>query len=104
MERNKLYQYCKIQKKVVPVDQVMVEVPANIKHGVMSDDMEPTQHPIDMKYYTSKSKFRSVTKAYGYEEVGNEYENGYDPSKRQADENKELIRKIKQQIIERWKS
>lgn len=38
---------------------------------VISDTMEPTEH-IDGKFYTSKSKFREVTKANGCIEVGND--------------------------------
>lgn len=38
---------------------------------VISDTMEPTEH-VDGRYYTSKSKFRAVTKAHGCVEVGND--------------------------------
>lgn len=37
-----------------------------------SDTMEPTRHMASGKYFTSKSKFRRETKAYGCIEVGNE--------------------------------
>lgn len=79
MSNRGVYQYCKIQKKVVPKDEVMVEVTKKATSLFSSDEMEPTRHPIDGKYYTSKAKFREVTKAHGYEEVGTAYENGYDP-------------------------
>lgn len=39
----------------------------------ISDEMEPTLHPCDGQYYTSKAKFREVTRAHGKVEVGNEY-------------------------------
>jgi hypothetical protein len=39
---------------------------------VISDIMEPTKHMADGQYYTSKSAFRKVTRAYGCLEVGNE--------------------------------
>ncbi len=39
---------------------------------VISDCMEPTRHMADGKYYSSKSKFREVTRAHGCIEVGNE--------------------------------
>ena len=38
---------------------------------VIGDTMDPTVH-VDGKYYTSKSKFREVTKANGCIEVGND--------------------------------
>lgn len=39
---------------------------------VISDSMAETRHMCDGKYYTSKSKFRQVTRAHGCIEVGNE--------------------------------
>ena len=39
---------------------------------VIRDTIDETWHPSDGKYYTSKSKFRQVTKAHGGIEVGNE--------------------------------
>lgn len=41
---------------------------------VIPDDMPPTQHPCDQQFYTSKAKFRDVTRAHGKVEVGNEYD------------------------------
>lgn len=38
---------------------------------VIGDTMDPTVH-VDGQYYTSKSKFREVTKANGCIEVGND--------------------------------
>jgi hypothetical protein len=101
---RKLYQYCNIQKKVVPIEEVQVEVPATVAHKLINDEMPATLHPIDQKYYTSKSRFRAVTKAHGYEEVGTAYDNGYDPAEERVREEKALVKSIKQQIIERWKS
>lgn len=37
----------------------------------ISDTMEPTEH-VDGKFYTSKSKFRSITKARNCTEMGND--------------------------------
>lgn len=46
------------------------------RHGeaayVISDSMEMTRHMADGKYYSSKAKFRQVTKAHGCVEVGND--------------------------------
>lgn len=39
--------------------------------AIASDRMEPLQH-VDGKMYDSKAAFRSVTKAQGYVEVGND--------------------------------
>lgn len=39
---------------------------------VISDEMPPTRHMVDGRYYTSKAKFRATTKAHGCIEVGNE--------------------------------
>ena len=39
---------------------------------VISDEMEPTRHMADGKYFTSKHKFRENTKAHGCVEYGNE--------------------------------
>jgi hypothetical protein len=37
-----------------------------------SDTMDPVQHPCTGEYLTSKSAFRSITKAHGCVEVGND--------------------------------
>lgn len=37
-----------------------------------SDEMAPTRHMVNGKYYTSKKKFRNETKARGCIEVGND--------------------------------
>ncbi len=39
---------------------------------VIRDEMDPTRHMADGKYYTSKSEFRKATKAAGCVEAGNE--------------------------------
>lgn len=38
----------------------------------ITDTCEPTQHPIDQKFYTSKSTFEKITRDAGYETVGND--------------------------------
>jgi hypothetical protein len=40
--------------------------------GVISDNIPDLVHPANGKRYSSKSTFRKVTKAYGYQEVGTE--------------------------------
>ncbi len=39
---------------------------------VISDEMPPTRHMADNKYYTSKAKFRAATRAAGCIEYGTE--------------------------------
>lgn len=56
------------------IDGNLVEVYNSEKtrfHSVIEDSMPATKHPIDGKYYESKSAFRRVTKASGCVEVGN---------------------------------
>lgn len=63
--------------KIVPKDEAgprielgpMSDLPCPM---VMGDTMEPTQHMCDGQTYTSKSRFRAVTKAHGCIEVGND--------------------------------
>lgn len=38
----------------------------------ISDTTEPILHPLDQKYYTSKSTFERITREGGYETVGND--------------------------------
>ena len=45
---------------------------SNWVKGVISDSIPDLVHPADGKKYDSKSKFRKVTKAHGYQEVGTE--------------------------------
>lgn len=40
--------------------------------NVISDTMDATRHMCDGNYYTSKAKFREVTKLHGCIEVGND--------------------------------
>lgn len=128
-----MFQYCKVQCKVVPKDQVIREdkpkqinwelfekregvkrglyrrdpatgeivhvseikriVNAEAAHGFINDEMPPTLHPKDGKYYTSKAKFRAATAAHGCVEVGDAYDRGYDPAKEAAKERQALIDK-----------
>jgi hypothetical protein len=39
---------------------------------VITDEMPETQHMADGRHYTSKRKFRAVTRAHGCIEVGND--------------------------------
>ena len=75
------FQWCPIQQKVVPTEEVMVIVPTSSSPTFINDEMPPTKHPIDGQLYTSKAKFRAITRAHGFDEVGNEYEKGYEPER-----------------------
>lgn len=78
--------------------------PLVAKNHFTSDDMEPTRSPISGRYYTSKSALRAEYRAHGAEEVGTAYENGYDPSHKQKEREDAVVRKVKEQIIERWRN
>lgn len=67
-----------------------------------SDEMPPTKHPLNKQYYTSKKRFREVTKAFGAEEVGTAYENGYNPEKDQEKALKRTIENIKKEMRDRY--
>jgi hypothetical protein len=77
-----------------------MEIPANIKHGFINDEMAAVKHPIDGKYYTSKAKFRYVTKAHGYEEVGTAYENGYEPGESEEKRSSRFARDFKLKLVD----
>lgn len=97
---GQVYQYCKIQKKVVPVEEVMHDATASTQFII--DEMPPTKHPITGEVFTSKTKFRAVTKAHGYEEVGTAYDHGFEPGERErADKHKANVRRIKEELRER---
>ena len=48
---------------------------------VISDEMAPTRHMADGRYYTSKHRFRAATRAANCVEVGNELETVTRPRK-----------------------
>lgn len=60
------YQYLFTEDKRAVIGNQIVEFRFN------SDTLEPTWHPADGKYYSSKKNFRDVTKAHGCIEIGNE--------------------------------
>lgn len=64
----------------------------------ISDVMEPTQHMCNGEYYTSKAKFREVTKAHGCIEVGN------DPSRLRKKPKPKPDKKAIRQSIEKAKA
>lgn len=52
---------------------------------VIGDEMPPTKHMADGNHYTSKRKFREVTRAHGLVEVGNDPAMFRRPSRPKAD-------------------
>lgn len=62
----------------------------------ISDTMEPTRHMCNGKLYTSKSKFRQITKQHGCIEVGNEKSTLLKPRKPILPDKKERVEQIKQ--------
>lgn len=102
---SRRYVYCKVKGKVVPEgEQVQKAAPTKhvgIAHGFIQDEMEATKHPCDKKYYTSKSKFRAVTKAHGREEIGTAYSNGYEPEREQIADQKRYEQRLHEVFRER---
>jgi hypothetical protein len=68
------------------------------------DEMPPTRSPLTGKYYTSKAALRAEYRSHGAEEVGTAYENGYDPAEKQQRREADLVRSIKDQIIDRYRN
>ena len=79
----------KLGEKVFGEDDPFNDSESHGNRYIISDEMAATKHPVDGKYYTSKTKFRSTTKAHGFEEVGTAYDHGYDPQVREQKERSE---------------
>ena len=104
MSKYKLFQYCPVQQKVVPIEEVKREYQSKARDLFIQDEMEPTRNPLNPKeIYTSKSKLRAAYKAAGAIEVGDAYDRGYIPDRESGASADKLVNKMKQQIIERYK-
>ena len=102
MSKYKLYQWCAVQEKVVSVEEVMVRVHANAAHNFIHDEMPPTRNPLNSKeIYTSKSKLRAAYRAAGAEEIGTEFERGYDPEKDVKRREQQVVSNLMRQVKER---
>jgi hypothetical protein len=99
-----VFKYCRVQKKVVPASEALVEVPESNLHHFLSDDIPPTKHPVDGKYYTSKARFREITRSYGYEEIGDAYERGYNPEAEAEADLQAAVNRVKNLYRERLRS
>ena len=105
MSKYKLFQYCHVQKKVVPIEEVQRSRGTWARDLFIQDEMEPTRNPLNPKeIYTSKSKLRAAYKAAGAIEVGDSYDKGYNPEKRSEQSGNDLARKLRNQIIDRYRN
>jgi len=82
MSKYKLFQYCHVAGKVVPIEEVKREYQSNARDLFIQDEMPPTRNPLNPKeIYTSKSKLRAAYRAAGAIEIGDAYDRGYRPDK-----------------------
>jgi hypothetical protein len=104
--RGRILKWDPVKREVIEVDRAHRLIHANAAHGFIPDEMDAVKHPAEHngQYYTSKSKFRAVTKAHGLEEVGTAYENGYDPGVGARDDMKDLHRGMMNELRERMNS
>lgn len=59
-----LWRFNKDTKKFEAYEKPKQEVRA---HMIITDEMPPTQHPTDGRWYTSRAKYHAATRAYGLE-------------------------------------
>lgn len=112
-EKYTVFKYCKATDAVLPINEARrldsiseheyKRTLANIAHGYISDEMDAVAHPGERngRRYTSKSKFREVTRALGLEEVGTAYDNGYNPDSEGAREMKNHSQNVMNEVKER---
>lgn len=105
MSKYKFFQYCHIQKKVVPIEEVQQRAQSNARDLFIQDEMEPTKNPLNPKeIYTSKSKLRAAYKAAGAVEVGDAYDRGYQTDRETGATERRLVGKLKEQLIDRYRN
>jgi hypothetical protein len=101
----KLFQYCHVQKKVVPIEQVERRAQSNARDLFIQDEMEPTRNPLNPKeIYTSKSKLRAAYKAAGAIEVGDAYDRGYQSDRENGSRERQLVSKLKETMVDRYRN
>jgi hypothetical protein len=104
MSKYKLFQYCPIKQKVVPINQVERNYQSHARDLFIQDEMAPTRNPLNPKeIYTSKSKLRAAYRAAGAIEVGDAYESGYIPERESGAPERKLINELKNKIIDRYR-
>ena len=102
MSKYKLFQWCPVKKKVVPIEQVERRAQSNARDLFIQDEMEPVRNPLNPKdIYTSKSKLRAAYKAAGAVEVGDAYDRGFDPNRDVERREKEVVNKFMRNLRER---
>lgn len=71
MTERMRYYFDKTTMKMVPESEYRrPKEEARNRVTIMSDEMPETLHPCDGRHYTSKTRFREVTKANGCIEIG----------------------------------
>lgn len=71
---------------------------------VIGDEMTPAQHPMDGKFYDSKSAFREVTRAHGCYEVGNDRLPGKPTEDQVRRENRASVSRAIREALEQCQS
>lgn len=74
------------------------------QRNIVTDEMPPTRSPITGKYYTSKTALRAEYRAYGAEEVGTAYDNGYASERQAESRERELVKKLTENVIDRYRN
>ena len=69
---------------------------------LMSDTMDPVQHPCTGEYFSSKARFRAVTRAHGCLEVGSDPARLRTPPKPKPD--RKAIRKSVEKAFAQYES
>jgi hypothetical protein len=105
MSKYKLFQWCPVKKKVVPIEQVNRRAQSNARDLFIQDEMEPTRNPLNPKeIYTSKSKLRAAYRAAGAIEVGDAYDRGYQTDNESGASERKLAKDLTARMIERYKN
>jgi hypothetical protein len=104
-QKYKLFQYCPVKDKVVPVEEVQRRAQSNARDLFIQDEMEPTRNPLNPKeVYTSKSKLRAAYRAAGAVEVGDAYDKGYIPDRESGASERRLISEMKSKLVDRYRN
>jgi hypothetical protein len=104
-QKYKLFQYCPVKDKVVPVEEVQRRAQSNARDLFIQDEMEPTRNPLNPKeIYTSKSKLRAAYRAAGAVEVGDAYDKGYIPDRESGASERRLINEMRSKLTDRYRN
>lgn len=105
MSKYKLFQWCPIKEKVVPIEEVQKRVMSNARDLFIQDEMPPTRNPLNPKHiYTSKSKLRAAYKAAGAIEVGDAYDRGYQSDRESGASERKLVQNLKNHLVDRYRN